>query len=608
MIGNFASGMTQEIRKRHALVVAIAFALSILIHGALLYCFLGSKFGVTMVPTKNAAHERARMEPMRVLEVKRDERPIESPRTSGGMAADIAGTIAPVDLAKEAESRAQPADKVAIEPPPLTATSLAGEKQSLAEPSKPPQRATWDARQEIMTVEKHVVGEGADALRRERIPDVERVAAAPDVVMPVDLDQIKPAGLPSGGGAENLEPPKSDITEKPIGGVVSPHPDVLIGRPGGSRIAGGGSHAGIGSGVGGGGLFDETSTNGTPYKAIENQLVAEVYVYKPTLDFKYAYFKMEIRRAGAEKLPVIPKDVLLVQDSSNSMAEQRLHFCREGLVRCLAEIGPQDRFNVISFSEKSDPCFNDWADNKPENIEQAKKFIAGMKPAGNTDILEGIEDLLKMNRIAGRPVVALVVTDGRSTTGTTATSDIIGEFSKINDGAISLFTVGTVQTADPYLLDLVSYCNRGDSTIVTGGRWDIADVLQNFMREFSRPVLSEVRFRFARGNYYEVYPVLTSNLYLDRPLVLYGRMAKDSKKIVFQAVGKAGDVNCDMVFDLDLDKVAKPGDSEIRSNWAKQKIYHLIGEQTRKGDASVMTEIGDTAATYGIKIPYKGRF
>ena len=225
-------------------------------------------------------------------------------------------------------------------------------------------------------------------------------------------------------------------------------------------------------------------------------------------------------------LPVIAKDVLLVQDSSNSMAEQRLHFCKEGLAQCLAEIGPQDRFNVIRFREKAEVCFSDWVVNSKENVEQAGKFVSEMQSQGNTDILEAVRDLLNLSRMPGRPVVALVVTDGRSTIGTTDSSEIIGQFSKVNDGAISLFTLGTIQTADSYLLDLLSYCNRGDSVIVTTGRWDIPAVMQKFMREFSRPVLSEVSFRFARASECEAYPLLTSNLYLDRPLVLYGRMAK----------------------------------------------------------------------------------
>ena len=256
-----------------------------------------------------------------------------------------------------------------------------------------------------------------------------------------------------------------------MGGVVSDNPDMLIGRPGRNGVVGG-NGTGTGTPLGGG-LFEEAASNVTPYKAIEKRLAADVYVYKPAFDSKFAYVRIEIKRAGDELLPVIAKDVLLVQDNSNSMAEQRLHFCREGLPLCLAEIGPQDRFNVIRFREKDELCFGDWVENNKENMEKAGKFISEMQSQGNTDILEAVKDLLNLSRTPGRPVVALVVTDGRSTIGTTDSSEIIGQFSKVNNGAISLFTVGTLQTADSYLLDLLSYCNRGDSVIVTTGRWDI---------------------------------------------------------------------------------------------------------------------------------------
>jgi hypothetical protein len=102
---------------------------------------------------------------------------------------------------------------------------------------------------------------------------------------------------------------------------------------------------------------------------------------------------------------------------------------------------------------------------------------------------------------------------------------------------------------DAYLLDLLSYRNRGDTFIVKTGRWDIPAVFESRVREISRPVLSDVRFRFAGQTYCDAYPVLTANLYLDRPLVIYGRFMKGTKRLVFQATGQADDIQCDMVFD-----------------------------------------------------------
>jgi len=582
-----ATDISEEIEKRQSMVAGTAFVLSLALHLGLLLYLSNSRLPFTTPLVKKSPLEQEHAKIIKLMDVRREVL-TDKPRIP---ASSLGDTMTAVDVSKEVDTRGILPDKVAIQPPPLTESTLAGEKENLAKPSEAPRRTSWDARQEILEVDKRVVADST-ASNRRRIPKVERVGDAPDVVLPVDTEKMKVAGLPGMRETEGAEPSRADITAKAQGGgVVSDQPDVLIGDGKGGRP---------------GGLFDERATNSTPY--MEKYLAVEVHSYSSALDFKYRYLRIEIKRAGAEILPVIPKDVVLVQDSSNSMAEQRLHFCREGLARCLAELGPQDRFNVVRFSEKAESCFPDWSDNKPEAVEQAKKFIEETRPLGNTDILESIKDVLNQKRQPGRPVIALVITDGRSTTGTIDSSDIIGQFSKVNDGAMSVFAMGTVQTANTYLLDLLSYCNRGDAFVVTTGRWAIPDAVQRIGREFSRPVLSEIKFQFSHGSGAEVYPVLTSNLYLDRPLVMYGRIPKGSNRLVFQAVGKAMDRNRDMVLDLDLDKIAQSGDRNIRETWAKQKVYHLIGEFARRGDTAILSDIAATSQAYSLKIPYKGKF
>jgi len=352
-------------------------------------------------------------------------------------------------------------------------------------------------------------------------------------------------------------------------------------------------------------LFTEELAEVTSLRPIENFLKAGITTYTSLLDRRYGYFRLRIERAGAEILPVMPKDVILVQDCSASIAEQRLHFCREGLAKCLGEIQPQDRFNVMRFRDKADFCFADWTSPDDASIESALAFISGMVSEGNTDILTSIQELAKLPRTAGRPTVVLLVTDGHPTTGLVGSSDIIGQFSKLNDGAMSVFAMGTVQTANEYLLDLLSYSNRGDDFIVTRGRWDIPDAMARFMKELSRPVLADVGFRFAEGSGLEVYPVLTSNLYLDRPLVLYGRYPKGADNVVFQAVGNSGEAKCDMIFSIPVAEADRSGDKSLRREWAMQKIYHLMGQYARTGGPTVLRDIRSTARDYGVDVPYR---
>ena len=205
-------------------------------------------------------------------------------------------------------------------------------------------------------------------------------------------------------------------------------------------------------------------------------------------------------------------------------------------------------------------------------------------------------------------MIALLLTDGRATAGLLDSSDIIGEFTKANGGAISVFAMGVSRTAEKYLLDLLSYCNRGESSLVEGGRWGIDNSLLDLMRQVSRPVLGELRFVFPQDSGCLVYPEQTANLYLDRPLVLYGRYPRDTRRVVFQVVGKAGETVCDMVFELDLDNRADRGGREIRISWAQQRIYHLIGRQARNPDPELIREIQAVSNTYKVPVPYRGKF
>jgi hypothetical protein len=448
---------------------------------------------------------------------------------------------------------------------------------------------TWEPRRDIVAIQDRKARDEMIIIPRHEVSRIDRFLNAPDIVVPMkreDLAKISPApggsplvdplSLAQGRGAPMM-PPRGSHAQH-IGEPSSVRPDKV--------------------------LPDEEG-KATGMRKIEKLLTVEVTTYNTPKDPGHGYFRMEIKRAGAEVLPVIPKDILLVQDASASIAEQKLYFCREALSRALSEIQPGDRFNVMQFRETAGSCFTNWAACTPENIDRAKQYVAAMKTLGETDIFDSISSLHRLERQPGRPVIGLIVSDGRPTAGLLRSSDIIGEFSKMNNGAVSVFTFGTLQTANAYLLDLLSYCNRGNTHIAKTGRWGIPEEFMGVMKGLSRPVLSDVKFIFATGSGCEVYPVLTENLYLDQPLVLHGRYPRGTDQVLFQSTGQGGEVTCDMIFDLSLSKARASEDREIRNEWAKQKVYHLIGSNARKYDPATFSELLRTARDYRIEVPYK---
>ena len=124
-------------------------------------------------------------------------------------------------------------------------------------------------------------------------------------------------------------------------------------------------------------LFKETLEEITPLKPIERVLAAQATAYESRWDRKYSYFKVEITGLGPDVLTVMPKDVILMQDCSASMAERRLFFCRQGINACLEILGDDDRFEVIAFRQKDDRCFGSLVDNEASNIAKARKWAYG---------------------------------------------------------------------------------------------------------------------------------------------------------------------------------------------------------------------------------------
>ena len=106
-----------------------------------------------------------------------------------------------------------------------------------------------------------------------------------------------------------------------------------------------------------------------------------------------------------------------------------------------------------------------------------------------------------------------------------------------------------------------------------------ARALTEIGRQLRRPVLSDLRYQFTGMENSEIYPKTLTHLYLDRPLVLYGRAPQGKQAIAFRIVGDSVKQEHDMIFKIDW-AAAEPGDPDLRNQWASHKLYHLIGRYT----------------------------
>ena len=336
-------------------------------------------------------------------------------------------------------------------------------------------------------------------------------------------------------------------------------------------------------------------------KNLERFLTLDVRTFR-SAEEDALYFEMKVRPVRDDILPVLPRDILFVQDVSESMTQGKVEACREGWVRWLTSLSADDRFDILEFRDDVRACFGRWTEVNALSLARARAFIGEMASRGDTDLLRSLETIFRWPVSDRRPVLIILASDGRPTAGVVDSSTIITRFTERNAGARSMFCLSGGSRVNRFLMDLLSFSNRGDHRTCAAMK-EIPVVMQQVSMELRRPVLAGLRFRATGTVSTNLYPAEPAHLYLDRSLVLYGKSETSSPSFAIQIVGWSADGMCDMMFPIDLSQSAE-GTATIREGWARQRIYALLQEFVRSRSPFLLQELQDVAARCGIVLPY----
>jgi hypothetical protein len=565
-------------RSHHAVVAGVAAVLSLLLHYLVLEKLPPFHFGRPVIDTVRERYRPFEMDTTRRPPPPRVEEPARFRPENPGQVTETFGP-APVP---------NPTDipLPLPEAPPVAAGPLRGEQAPMAGPAEAPARTRWEPRQDLVQVQEPLYADTVIALPRRYIEQVPRTALAPDYVLPAEVSEIAAGAAGDGttGDANRL-----------VAGVSVPRA--------------------LPRGYGGGGApapadlnplepptMAEDPREVTGFLPAEQYLALDVHAFHPPDEPDTTYFEVRIARKGEEVLPVVPKDMLILQDCSESMTSWKLIECKAGLRRWVMQLNPLDRFELIGFRDAPQPCFGTWAEATEANRRRALQYIDDLRASGNTDVYASLAAARSMPRDVSRPLVAVLVTDGRPTSGATDSSDIISRFTQGNAGQVSMFTYGAGRRVNRFLLDLLSYRNRGDSMVMMETD-RIPATLERWTGELGRPVLTDLRYQFTGLDESQIFPSTLTHLYLDRPLVIHGRVKGPVGKTAFQVVGRNQADLRDFVFALDLG-AARPGDAELRTRWVWHRIYELIGRYAERHEPAVLVEMQALARRYQLDVPY----
>jgi Ca-activated chloride channel family protein len=272
----------------------------------------------------------------------------------------------------------------------------------------------------------------------------------------------------------------------------------------------------------------------------------------------------------------IPREVILIADTSGSMQGASMEQAKAALVHALGTLGARDRFNVLEFNTVTRPMWPDALPATRENIESAKAWVGRLRAEGGTEMVPALKFALSGRETPGYLRQVIFMTDG-------GVSDEDGLFRLIASrlGTSRLFTVGIGSAPNAHFMTKAAEFGRGTFTYIG----DVREVHEKMTRLFAKieaPVLQDVSIRWADGQPVETFPPRVPDLYLGEPIVVSARAPSLAQTLIVSGV------RGNQPWSVALTPSRESDASGVGALWARAKIAALMDELTRGGDAAAI--------------------
>jgi Ca-activated chloride channel family protein len=295
---------------------------------------------------------------------------------------------------------------------------------------------------------------------------------------------------------------------------------------------------------------------------------------------------------------VIPRDVLLVLDTSGSMDGEKIAQAKDALAYVLDHLNDEDRFNVIAFSTGLQQYARGL--RPASEAREAIRWVDGLEAIGGTDINRALLEALDQVD-EERPTVIIFLTDGLPTEGVTEIEQILANVEATAPGNVRLFPFGVGDDVNTVLLDTLAEQQRGATGYVRPHE-RIDEEVSGFYSKISTPVLADIELDFDHVLVEDTYPYPLPDLFAGTQLILVGRY-RDSGATKITLSGEVDGETQEFVYEGTFR--GSGGDSFIPRLWATRKIGYLLKQIRLHGEREEWIDaIVELSVRYGIITPY----
>jgi Ca-activated chloride channel family protein len=318
------------------------------------------------------------------------------------------------------------------------------------------------------------------------------------------------------------------------------------------------------------------------------------------------YFTLLITpRVEMSRAYEVPRDMVLVLDTSGSMRGVKMEQARKALKYCLDNLGPKDRFGLINFATTVNRYEDRLLEASGEQVAKAKKWVKNLDATGGTAINDALASALELRSSEeGRTFTVVFFTDGQPTIGETDVGKIVKNTTARNTANTRIFTFGVGDDVNATMLDQLAEKTRALSTYVRPSE-DIENKVSGLYGKISHPVLTNLKLSTtADVKLSEVYPPELPDLFHGSQLVVLGRYSGKGPSAI-KLSGMVGKESKEFVYELTFPEKTGEARDFVEHLWARRKVGFLLDAIRANGEKKeLVDEVVALAKKYGITTPY----
>ncbi len=262
----------------------------------------------------------------------------------------------------------------------------------------------------------------------------------------------------------------------------------------------------------------------------------------------------------------LAREIVFVVDNSGSMHGASIAQAKAALRFALSRLGPDDRFNLIQFNDRSHALFSRARVAGPANRQRALQAVERLQAEGGTEMLPALAMALAEPDADERLRQVVFLTDG-----SVGNESALFELIRRRLGSSRLFTVGIGSAPNSHFMQRAADFGRGSFTYI-GDLSEVEAQMRQLFAKLEYPAMRNLRLSRQDHTPLELLPSRLPDLYLGEPLLLALKSPRLDGELIIEGERDG------TPWRHSLNLAQGSSHQGLHRLWARRRIRELMGE------------------------------